>query len=189
MTSSDDNVPGFFDTCVLFKPYVCDTVLTIADAGLYRPLWSADVLTELDRNLRRCGRTDAQVAHRLARMTASFLDAEVVGYERLIDAMTNDKKDRHVLAAAVRGGAEVLVTENIKDFPAAAVAPYDIVAVHQDDFLLDQLDLVPAVVLGSLRRQVSRYRREPRTVGDLLEVLVGPGQGCPRFAAARREWL
>jgi hypothetical protein len=181
--------PVFFDTCVLIKPYLCDTLLTIAETGLYRPLWSAGVLAELDRNLRRLGRPDAQIAHRLSQMTASFLDAKVLGYESLITSMTNDPKDRHVLAAAVRGGAEVLVTENIKDFPGQALAPFDIAAVHQDDFLLDQLDLSPALVFAGLARQVSRYRREPRTIDDLLDVLSSAGHGCPRFAAACRERL
>jgi hypothetical protein len=120
-------------------------------------------------------------------MSTHFLDAEVIGYEQLIDVMTNDPKDRHVLAAAVRGGAEILVTENLKDFPASALAPYDIAVVDQDTFLLDQLDLAPALVIAALRRQVSRYRREPRTVDDLLNLLAGPGHGCPRFARACRE--
>lgn len=181
--------PVFFDTCVLIKPYVCDTLLTIAETGIYRPLWSADVLLELDRNLRRLGMTEVQVTHRLTQMTTHFLDAEVVGYESLIAVMTNDPRDRHVLAAAIRGGAEVVVTENIKDFPASALAPYDVVAMHQDDFLLDQLDLSPALVLAGLRRQVSRYRREPRTIDDLPDVLAAPGHGCPLFAAACREQL
>lgn len=152
-------------------------------------MWSAEILEELDRNLRRLGGTEAQVAHRLSQMTTSFPDAEVVGYEWLIEAMTNDPKDRHVLAAAVRGGAEVLVTENLKDFPASSLAQYDIVAIHQDEFLLDQLDLSPAVVFAGLRRQVSRYRREPRTIDDLLKVLAGPGQGCQSFAKACRGLL
>jgi predicted nucleic acid-binding protein len=157
--------PVFLDACVLLKSYLCDTVLTIAETGLYRPLWSTDVLAELERNLRKRGATDAQIAHRLTQMNTHFLDAEVVGYRPLIDVMTNDPKDRHVLAAAVRGGAEILVTENLKDFPASALAPYDIAVVDQDTFLLDQLDLAPGLVIAALRRQVSRYRREPRAVG------------------------
>lgn len=179
--------PVFLDACVLYKSYLCDTVLTIAKTGIYRPLWSSGVLVELERNLLRRGSTNAQVAHRLAQMSNHFLDAEVVGYAPLIGVMTNDPKDRHVLAAAVRGGAEMLVTENLKDFPASAVAPYDIAVVDQDTFLLDQLDLAPGLVMAALRLQVSRYRREPRAVDDLLNLLAGQGHGCPRFARACRE--
>jgi hypothetical protein len=179
-------LPVFFDTCVLLKPYLCDTILTVAEAGIYRPLWSSDVLTELDRNLRKRGASEQQVAHRLGQMTRHFPDAEIMDYDQLIDSMTNDQKDRHVLAAAVRGGAEVLVTENLKDFPDTAAAPYGVIVLHQDEFLLDQLDLAPEVVHEALRRQVSRYRRAPRSVDDLLDVLGNEGHGCPGFADACR---
>jgi len=74
-------------------------------------------------------------------MRRSFPDAEVAGYATLIDSMTCDEKDRHVLAAAVRSDAEVLVTFNVTDFPEASVKSYDIEVVSPDDFLLDQLDL------------------------------------------------
>ncbi|MFC0115577.1 PIN domain-containing protein [Kibdelosporangium aridum] len=152
----------FLDTCVLLKPYLCDTLLSIAECGIYRPMWSADVLTELERNLRKRGANDAQVAHRLEQMTAHFPDAMVTGYDDLVDSMTNHPKDRHVLAAAVRGGAETLVTENLKDFPGDALEAYDIIAANQDDFLLDQLDLSPGVVLSALRRQVPISPRATR---------------------------
>lgn len=72
--------------------------------------------------------------------------------------MTNDPKDRHVLAAAVHGSAELIVTENVRDFPAVAVKAYDIEVSTQDEFLLDQLDLAPRCVHHALVRQTSRYR-------------------------------
>ena len=181
--------PAFLDACVLLKPYLCDTLLSIAEAGVYRPLWSADVTAELRRNMIRRGLKDAQVDHRLGQMTVHFPDAEVVGYQDLIPAMTNHPKDQHVLAAAIRGGADVLVTENLRDFPDDAVAPYDLRAIHQDEFLLDLLDLWPAMVLDALRRQTSRYRRTPRTPRDLLETLGAQGSGCPRFAGACQRVL
>lgn len=179
--------PVFLDTCVLLKPYLCDTLLSIAECKIYRPLWSAHVLEELERNLRKRGATAEQVAHRIDQMSRHFPDAGVTGYEQLIDSMENHPKDRHVLAAAVRGGAEVLVTENLKDFPATALARYDLVAVHQDDFLQDQLELFPVAVHAALRRQASRYRRAPRSVADLLDVLANGGHSCPGFAEACRR--
>jgi predicted nucleic acid-binding protein len=176
--------PVFLDTCVLLRPYLCDTLLSVAEAGVYRPLWSPMVMTELERNLARRGLNQKQIAHRLDQMNGAFPDALVVGYEALISKMTNDPKDRHVLAAAVRGGAEVLVTENIRDFPATAVRLYNIKVVSQDAFLLDALDLQPAGVLAALRRQASRYHREPRTIESLLAILGGAASGCPRFKHA-----
>ena len=94
--------PAMLDTCVMLPQYLCDTLLTQADAGTFRPLWSADILEELGRNLAAVAQlSPAQIEHRLGRMRRAFPDAEVAGYEALIEGMTNDPKDRHVLAAAV----------------------------------------------------------------------------------------
>jgi hypothetical protein len=82
----------------------------------------------------------------------------------------------------VAGKADVLVTENLKDFPASATGQFGLVVTDQDGFLLDLLDLYPAAVLAALRKQSSRYRREPRTVADLLTVLAKRGNGCAEFA-------
>ena len=181
--------PVFLDTCVLLKPYLCDTLLSIAEAGVDCPLWSPMVLHELERNLVRRGLDEKQIRHRTDQMNGAFPDALVTGFEALIDEMTNDRKDRHVLAAAVRGGAEVLVTENLRDFPEEAVRAYEIKVVSQDTFLLDALDLRPADVLDALRRQVSRYHREPRTIKSLLAILGGPSSGGARFAQACGQLL
>ena len=81
------------------------------------------------------------------------------------------------------------VTENLKDFPPAAVAHLGITAAGQDDFLSGLHDLYPDAVPGTLRRQASRYRREPRTVMTLLNVLASSGQGCPEFASHCRTLL
>jgi hypothetical protein len=73
--------PAFLDTCVLYPAYLCDTLLRLADASAYRPLWSADVLAELRRNLVERGIPPEHVDRRIAHMTRSFPDACVAGYE------------------------------------------------------------------------------------------------------------
>ena len=150
---------------------------------MFRPLWSDHIPAELRRNLIKAGAKQEAVEHRLEEMAAYFPGASVTGYEGLIDSMTNHPKDRHVLAAGVAGRADVLVTENLRDFPAEAAGRYEITLCGQDDFLLGLLELYPGEVLSALRRQASRYRREPRTVSALLGVLGGQGQGCPQFAS------
>jgi len=170
------------DTCVLFKPLLCDTLLCIAEEGLFQPLWSDDILDELRQNLLRYGVAKSGVDHRIEQMGEHFPGALITGHRSLIGAMTNHPKDRHVVAAAVRGCAELIVTENIRDFPAESLAPYDIEVTDQDTFLLDQLDLDGSAVRRALGRQVSRYRRVPRTVDELLGALAGAGSGCPNFA-------
>jgi predicted nucleic acid-binding protein len=178
--------PAFLDTCTLYGAYLCDTLLGLAEAEIYRPLWSADILQELDRNLSQRVPTTA-VKHRIAEMRRAFPDAEVTGYEPLIASMTCDQKDRHVLAAAVRSRAEVLVTFNVRDFPTKSTDPYDVQVVDTESFLLDQLDLYPGIVMGSLQRQSDSYKRPETSLSELLSRLAAAG--VPRFAAEARRHL
>jgi hypothetical protein len=143
------------------------------------------VLAELRRNLVKRNIPAAQVDRRITQMSRSFPDAIVTGYESLIDGMTDDPKDRHVLAAAVRSHAEVIVTFNLNDFPGDALKPYDIVAVHPDDFLLGQLDLYPGPTTRALSRQAAARRREPTTVLGLLVMLERAG--LTQFSAEARR--
>ena len=145
------------------------------------------MLEELRRNLVKLGLKPEAVEHRLDQMTTFFPTAQVTGYEELVPAMTNHPKDRHVLATAITGHADVLVTDKLHDFPATAAEPHDILILDQDEFLLNQLDQYPRAVRDALRRQASRYRREPRTAEDLLTVLSRTGHGCPRFADQCRQ--
>ncbi|SFS35025.1 PIN domain-containing protein [Saccharopolyspora flava] len=176
-------IRALLDTCVLFKPLVCDAFLSIAEEHAFRPLWSRHILDELRGSLIRAGVVADSVEHRIAQMQTHFPGADVDGYEDLIRGMTNDPKDRHVLAAAVRGNAEAIVTENVRDFPKSSVECYDIAVLNQDEFFLDLYDLDPGAVTRALTRQVSRYRRNPRSVEDLLIALGSAGNGCPGFAS------
>ncbi|MET7874106.1 PIN domain-containing protein [Streptomyces cyaneofuscatus] len=174
------------DTCVLYPNYLRDTLLRLAEAELYEPLWSADILDELARNVaERIGSLKAKGL--VDAMAGAFPESLVTGYAALLSAMTNDPKDRHVLAAAVGGDAHAVVTLNLKDFPAAAAEPYGIEVLHPDDFLLDMLDLAPVEMKAVLRTQLSSYRREPRDLHGLLD-RIGVG-GAPQFAAEFRRRL
>jgi predicted nucleic acid-binding protein len=173
---------ALLDACMLFKPLVCDTLLCMAEEQLFQPLWSEDILDELRRNLLCHGIEKSGVDHRVEKMVQHFPGEMVTGHHSLIDAMTNHPKDRHVLAAAVRGRSDLIVTQNTRDFPDGAVALYDIEVVDQDSFLLDQLGLDRSTVRRALVRQVSRHRREPRTIDALLAALGNTGNGCPNFA-------
>ncbi len=87
------------------------------------------ILRELRSTLQRMRYTPAQADRRITAMETAFAEAKVTGYECLLASMTNDPKDRHVLAAAVRCGAHAIVTDNVKHFPPESVAPYDIVII------------------------------------------------------------
>lgn len=175
--------PVFFDTCTLYGALISDVILRLAEKGAFRPLWSSHVFEELERNLAERFDPDL-VRQRLAAMNRAFPDAEVTGYESLIDQMTCDAKDRHVLAAAVRGNADVLVTFNLRDFPPESTATYDLEAIHPDEFLQDQFDLFPQLVLTALDDPADAYERPPMSLDDLLDALRGQ---VPGFAAAVAE--
>lgn len=179
--------PALLDTCTLYGGYLCDTLLRLAEAETFRPLWSAEILAELDRNLRKRGIPSRSVEWRISEMRRVFPHAEVTGYEPLVGSMTCDEKDRHVLAAAVRARAEVLVTFNVRDFPAETTAAYDVEVVDTDGFLLDQLDLYPGLVMGALHQQANAYKRPETALPDLLSRLAA--SGVPRFATEARRHL
>ncbi|MGO1543406.1 MAG: PIN domain-containing protein [Gulosibacter sp.] len=179
--------PAFFDTNVLYGALLNDFILELADRGLFRPLWSKDVLFELSKNLVKNGEEPTLVEKRVGTLERYFQDAMVSGYDDLVPTMTNSQKDRHVLAAAVRGGAEVLVTFNLTDFPEASVQPFDLDVVHPDDFLLDQLDLYHAPTLRTLVELVNGYDSPAMTLDDFLLALTRAG--VPRFVDAARSKL
>jgi predicted nucleic acid-binding protein len=154
MIAQSSQYIAVLDTCVLAPMPLCDTLLRMAEhPAFYIPKWSADILSELRSTLRRMGYTPAQVDRRVTAMETAFADAKVTGYERLIASMTNDAKDRHVLAAAVRTGAHAIVTENVKHFPPECVTPYNVEVLTPDSFLVHHFHLNRDLVVAKLARQ------------------------------------
>jgi hypothetical protein len=107
-------------------------------------------------------------------------------YEKLVNQMENDPKDRHILAAAVAEGAEVIVTSNIKHFPATALGRYNIQAKKPDDFLMDQFTRDPDRIIQILREQVADLRNPPKTLTDIVYALAVP---APNFTVAVNNFL
>lgn len=178
------------DACVLIPYYLCDTLLHLADARFYVPLWSEALLDEVGRNLiEQIGEPPDRVAKRIGAMTEAFPYATVTGYENLIPAMTNHPKDRHVLAAAVQGGASIIVTANMKDFPTSSLEPHEIKALTPDEFLLDLLDLNTDVALMTLGEQRAAYENPHLSAENFFEAL---STTVPSFAERagelERQW-
>ena len=164
---------------------VRDTLLTQAEARLFQPLWSADIMAELERNLQSdIGLAPDQTRRLVGAMQRAFPRAMVRGYEDLVSTMTNDPKDRHILAAAVSGRAGAIVTENKKDFPPSSLSAYGLRCLSADEFLSELFQAEPERVFHALDQQVSRFRT-PTSVDQQLEKMAAP---CPRFAATVRGW-
>ena len=172
------------DANALFPLHLRDTLLRCAEAGLIQIYWSAEILGEVARNLPlRTNMSPAQATTMVACMRAAFPEALVTNYEALTAAMKNHEKDRHVAAVAVKIGAEVIVTANLKDFMNL---PDGLEAVAPDAFLLNLVDMYPAELLTILHEQVGDYEREPLTVPALLDRLA---KCAPEFAGRARQLL
>jgi len=196
MTPAASPLVVLLDTNVLYPRALRDTLLRAAEAGLYRPCWSDDILEELRRNLAaRPGVGDERAARLLAELRRAFPEAVVTGYARLVDAMSNHPKDRHVLAAAVAAKAQVLVTLNRKDFPAeslareipaAAVEPFTLEVQDPDTFLLHLWGLNARLMTEIVIQQAADLGAPPVTPQQELDRLA---RQAPRFATIVRTRL
>lgn len=176
---------ALLDACVLYPVGLRDTLLSVAQAGAFRPLWSAQILAETRGAVVRSvpGIELARIDRMLADMQAAFPEATVAGYERLVGAMANHPSDRHVLAAAVRGRAAVVVTWNVRHFPRRACAPHGLRAQTPDQFLTAVFGESPGAVLEALEMQSKRYAAPPISVEEILRRHEAR---MPRFVAALR---
>lgn len=167
------------DACVLVPYQLADLLLRIADADLFEPLWSEEILAEVERALIRLGVPVEKAQRRTRQMRTAFPNAVVTDYQDLIQVMQTDPKDRHVAAAAVRGAAALIATANVRDFPPEALQSYDIEVVHPDEFLQDQLDLSETVVIECLQAQRAAYTRPSFTSTEFYLSLANT---VPTFA-------
>jgi hypothetical protein len=109
-------------------------------------------------------------------MDSNTRDALVTGYENLISSLQlPDPDDRHVLAAAIVGRCDVIVTANLKDFPDAALAPFGIDAQHPDEFLCNHLNLAQGLFCRCVQKIRSRLKNPPSTANEYLEALTRNG--------------
>ncbi len=169
------------DANVLFPFTLRDTLLRTAAVGFYQLRWSSQILDEMVRSLVDQGAMTAEKAAKLrAVMEREFPEAEVADYESLVAAMTNDEKDRHVAAAALKGGAQVIVTSNLRDF---AALPEGIEAQAPDHFLGNLFDLDADAFVALLREQTGDLRNPPVTFDELLARLA---RSAPDTVAAIR---
>lgn len=170
--------PVVLDACVLYPSFLRDLLIRLGLTGLYQPKWSAIIEDEWQRNLLadRTDLTQEQVQRTATLMNKAVPDAMITGFEPLIDSIAlPDVDDRHVVAAAVRSHAEIIVTLNLKDFPTPELDTFGIEALHPDDFIMDLFDLNCALVLSAVSTQRSNLRNPPMSVDDYFAALLRQG--------------
>jgi predicted nucleic acid-binding protein len=161
----------FLDANVIFSSTLTNFLLCLADRELYRPRWSEQVLGEwLESALEKHAHlTRQKLEYRRQQMDRAFPDSLVKGYEDLMEGLQlPDPKDRHLLAAAIRGGAGLIVTKNLKDFPADYLSQYGIEAQHPDTFVYNLISMHPEGVLEAVRFHRESLTRPPIAVEDYL---------------------
>jgi predicted nucleic acid-binding protein len=160
-----------YDANVLYPNSLRDLLIRVAQADLVDAKWTDRILDETFRNLKE-NRPDldpAKLDRTRELMNRAIRDVLVTGYEPLIDALDlPDPDDRHVLAAAIKARAQVIVTENTKDFPQARLASWNIEARCADEFVLDLIDLNQQAVYAQVQRMADSWQNPPGVVEDVL---------------------
>ena len=131
--------------------------------------------------------TAQRIARTRSLMNEAVRDCLVTGFEDLIDSLTlPDPDDRHVVAAAIRSNAEMIVTYNLKDFPAEPLSQFDIKAMHPDEFLLSLFVDAPGLVCSAVKRQREGLRNPTKSAEELLAMLEK--QGLTQTVAELRQF-
>ena len=168
---------ALLDACVLYPLAMTDALLSLATTGFFAAKWTTRIEGEWIRSLERA-RPD--LVGRLTIRRDSMRDA-VPDWEVLESAWAPlegginlpDPDDRHVLAAAIAGHADCVVTSNLKHFPPQVLADYGIEAIDPDTFIINQWDLDPVAAIAAFKRMRARRknpRSSPEDFADALEI-------------------
>jgi predicted nucleic acid-binding protein len=171
------------DACVLVPMPLADTLLRLAEEPrLYSPRWSQPIMAEVTRTLtHKWGMPDERAHHREQQIRLHFPESWVDGFESLIDDMTNEPHDRHVLAAAVKSKSELIVTYNSRHFPPASLQPWNIQFQRPSTFLITLYHLDAELLIDKLREQAAVIGRP---LSQLLDHLA---RNVPTFVEFLRK--
>lgn len=169
---------ALLDANVLYPAPLRDLFLQLAVADLFHAKWTEAIHREWIEALLRHEPHRRRAALERTRdlMDQATRDCLVAGYEPLVSGLAlPDADDRHVLAAAIVGRCDVIVTQNTKDFPDETLAPYGLEARHPDEFLANHLSLAPGAFCAAVRKVRARLKNPPYAVGEYLAILMRQG--------------
>lgn len=180
---------ALLDANVLFPKLQCDALLSLAHAGLYAAKWTADIEREwLQARNAKFPHSAAQNQRKAEAMAEAIPDCMVQGYDAFVACLElPDPDDRHVLAAAIVGHADAIVTNNVADFPLSVLQRHGIDRQTPDQFIVNQLTLHPPAALDALRKMRERWRNPaytPQALVGLFEL-----RGRPLTAVRLQEYV
>jgi predicted nucleic acid-binding protein len=166
----------FVDASALAGALKRNLLLTLAEAEFFRLRWSTSVLDETQRAIEKIlsgkGVPDAteRAARARASMETAFEEATVTDFDKFLSACADlpDPGDAHVVAAALKTEAAMIVTDNLKHFPHALLEPLNMEARSCDAFIADTVALDPGRAVAAIRRMRERFKKPEKTAGLLL---------------------
>lgn len=164
------------DTNIIHPIAIRDLLFWFAWHDLYTPKWSKHIFDEWHKLMINKGLTNEEALKRSSQATKAFPDALVMNYEGLIDTLKlPDPKDCHVLAAAIKTNANVIVTNNLKDFPKEYLATFGLSAKSADDFLTDIIDLNVGTAVNAFKEMVLHRTNPDMDEFQVLDTLRNNG--------------
>lgn len=173
-----DQLSALLDANVLYSAQTRDILLQLARDSFFNVRWSLAIQNELRKSLQQNAPhvSDAQLERLLFTMNNSFPDALVTGFEDLIESLNlPDADDRHVLAAAISGSCNLLITNNIRHFPNDYTRTFGLRVYSPDDFLAALLLSNPRRFCASVSRVLSRLRNPAYTFDQYVSQLLQNG--------------
>ena len=187
MSRYADRFTALLDACVLGGALRRNMLLSLAEAGLFRPRWSARILDETQKAISVITKGATDGSRQRKAIEAAFPESLVTGYEVFEDELDlPDPNDNHVLAAAISTSASVIVTDNLADFPEVALAHHAIDAISADDFIADTIELDPSESILALRRMRERFENPALDVPALIH--KSEAQGLLQVATLMDEY-
>jgi len=169
--TKNSKIFAVLDACVLYSAFMRHILLNLAEEGIYKPKWSQLITDEWFRNLlkNRPDLKEANLKRTIRFMEQEFINANVINFDHLIPTIQlPDPDDRHVVACAIQCEATIIVTKNLKDFPAEELEKFNIIAQHPDDFICDLIEMDKKTAQKALNKQLSTLKNPPQTKEELL---------------------
>jgi predicted nucleic acid-binding protein len=164
------------DTNVVYPVIIRDILFWFAYYDLYTPKWSEHIFDEWRSVMIEKGVSEKDADNRILKANSAFPDALVKNYAGLIDHLElPDKDDRHVLAAAIKTNANVIVTNNMKDFPEEYLKSFGLYVKNADDFLTDIIDINQEQAIKAFKEMVLNKKNPKQDEFELLNLLRNAG--------------